>query len=338
MGTGWKDMEMPKKLECEESSYKDTYGKFKAEPFERGFGTTIGNSLRRVLLSSLEGSALTSVKIEGVQHEFSTIPGVIEDVSEIILNLKQLILKSHFKSPKTIYIKVDKKGNLTAKDIVTDETIKVLNPDLHIATLTKKTKLNIEMEVGKGRGYVTSDKNRREDQTIGVIPIDSIFSPIKKVNFFVENTRVGQFTNYERLVVEVWTNGSMTPRDAMLYASHILDRHLDIFVNFGKLVEEEPVIGEETDEKAIYEKLIIPVSELELSVRSWNCLKESGIKILADLVKKTEMDMLKYRNFGKKSLSEINEILVGMGLSLGMKIDPKKLKEFQAESKKKADK
>ena len=334
MGTGWKDMEMPKKLACDESSYSEQYGKFTAEPFERGFGTTIGNSLRRVLLSSLEGSAVTSVKIEGVQHEFATIDGVMEDVPEIILNIKQLILKSHFKSPKTVYIKVDKKGAVTAKDIITDETIKILNPDLHIATLTKKSKLIIEMEVGKGRGYVTAEKNRREEQPIGVIPVDSVFSPIQKVNYHVENTRVGQVTDYESLIVQVWTNGSIDPKEAMLHASHILDRHLNVFVNFGKLVEEEPVQEGVAEEKEFYQKLILPVTELELSVRSSNCLKESGIKMIGDLVRKTEMDMLKYRNFGKKSLSEINDVLVSMGLSLNMKIDTKILKDYQAEAKK----
>lgn len=334
MGTGWKDMEMPKKLECDESTCTDTYGKFAAEPFERGYGTTIGNSLRRILLSSLEGSAVTSIRIDGVQHEFSTIPGVQEDVSEIILNIKQLILRSHFKSPKTIYIKVDKKGPVTAKDIITDETIRVLNPDLHIATLTKRAKLNMEMEVGKGRGYVTADKNRREEQPIGVIPIDSVFSPIKKVNFHVENTRVGQITDYECLIMEIWTDGSLAPKDAMLIASHVADRHLNVFVNFGKLVEEEPAAEEVGEQKELYEKLAQPVTEMELSVRSSNCLKEAGIKHIGDLVRKGETDMLKYRNFGKKSLSEINEIITEMGLTLGMKIDAKKLKEYIAEAKK----
>ncbi len=334
MGTGWKDMEMPKKLDCENSTYKEDYGKFVAEPFERGFGTTVGNSLRRVLLSSLEGSAVTSIKIDGVQHEFATMPGVVEDVPEIVLNIKQLILKSTFKSPKTMYIKVDKKGALTAKDIITDETIKVLNPDLHIATLTKKTKLNMELEVGKGRGYVTAEKNRREGQAIGVIPIDSIFGPVKKVTFHVENTRVGQITDYEKLIIEVSTNGSIDPKEAMLRASHILNRHLDIFVNFGKLVEEEPPKETIVEEKELYKKLVQPVSEMELSVRSSNCLKDAGIKMLGDLVKRSEMDMLKYRNFGKKSLTEINKILIEMGLHLGMKIDVKKFKEYAAEAKK----
>lgn len=334
MGVSWKDMEMPKKLECDESTYTENYGKFLAEPFERGFGNTIGNSLRRALLSSLEGTAVTSVKIEGAQHEFSTIPGVTEDVPEIILNIKQLILKSHFKSPKTIYIKVDKKDTVTAKDIVADDTIQVLNPDQHIATLTKKTKLNIEMEVGRGRGYVVADKNRKEDQPIGVIPVDSIFSPIKKVDFHVENARVGQVTDYERLILEIWTNGGIVPKDAILHASHIINQHLDIFLNFGKLVIEEHAPEEAGEEKELYKKLVLPVTELEFSVRSSNCLKDAGIKYIGELVKKSEMDMLKYRNFGKKSLTEINEVLVSMGLSLNMKIDSKKLKEFQAEAKK----
>lgn len=334
MGIGWRDMEIPKKLECDESTAADTYAKFVAEPFERGFGTTVGNSLRRVLLSSIEGTAVTSVKIEGVQHEFSTIPGVQEDVPEIILNIKQLILKSHFKSPKTIYIKVEKKGEVSAKDIITDETIQVLNPDLHIATLTKKVKLSVEMEVGRGRGYVQSEKNRKEDQPIGTVAIDSVFSPVSRVNYHVENTRVGQITDYEKLIVEIWTNGGISPKEAMLHASHILSKHLEIFMNFGKLVEEETSVDETADEKLLYEKLIQPVSDLELSVRSSNCLKEAGIKYIGDLVRKTEMDMLKYRNFGKKSLSEINEVLTGMGLGLNTKIDAKKFKDFIVESKK----
>lgn len=328
MGVVWRNLEMPKRLECDESTYTDTYGKFFAEPFERGYATTIGNSLRRILISSLEGSAVTSIKIDGVQHEFASMPGVLEEMTQIVLNIKKLILRSHFKSPKTIYIKVDKKGDVTAKDIITDETIEILNPDLHIATLTKKTKLNIEMEVGRGRGYVPAERNKKEDQPIGVIPVDSLFSPVRKVSYHVENTRVGQITDYDKLIMEVWTNGSLTPKDAILYASHILQRHLDIFVNFGKLPEEEEVIEETAEEKEIYQKLALPVSELELSVRSSNCLKEARIKTLGDLVKKTEMEMLKYRNFGKKSLAEINKILQDMGLSFGIKVDKDKLKQY----------
>lgn len=328
MGVGWRNLEMPKRLECDESTYTNVYGKFYAEPFERGYATTIGSSLRRILISSLEGSAVTSIKIEGVRHEFDSIPGVMEEAAQIILNIKNLTLRSHFKSPKTIYIKADKKGDVTAKDIITDETIEILNPDLHIATLTKKAKLTIEMEVGKGRGYVPADRNKKENQPIGVIPVDSLFSPVKKVNFRVENTRVGQITDYDKIIMEIWTNGSISPKEAILYASHILQRHLDIFVNYGKLPKEEEVQAETAEDKELYQKLATPVSELELSVRSSNCLKEARIKTIGDLVKKSEMEMLKYRNFGKKSLAEINEILQKMGLSFGLKIDKDKLKEY----------
>ncbi|MCX5699988.1 MAG: DNA-directed RNA polymerase subunit alpha [Candidatus Omnitrophica bacterium] len=329
MGIKWRDFQLPKRLECEDASYTNSYGKFSAAPFERGYGVTQGNSLRRVLLSSIEGSAVTSVKIAGVQHEFSSIPGLLEDVPELILNIKSLVLNSHSKIPKTIYIKANKKGEIRAKDIEVDETIEIINPDLYIATLTKDTKLNIEMEVSRGRGYVSAELNKKEDKTIGVIPIDAVFTPIKKVNFYVENTRVGQRTDYDKLIIEIFTNGSIAPKDALLYASNILQRHLDIFVNFGQLPEdideEEPQMTKE--EVALYEKLRLPISELELSVRSSNCLREAGIKIIADLVKKGEDEMLGFKNFGKKSLTEIKELLMGMGLTLGMPVDPKKIKK-----------
>ena len=329
MGIKWRDFQLPKRLECDESTYTNTYGKFSAAPFERGYGVTLGNSLRRVLISSIEGSAVSSVKFHGAQHEFSTIPGVLEDVPEIILNIKSLVLNSHSKIPKTMSIKADEKGEVTAKDIDVDDTIEIINPDLHIATLTKDTKFNLEMDVSRGRGYVTAELNKREDKTIGVIPVDSIFTPVRRVNFSVENTRVGQRTDYEKLNIEIWTNGSITPKDALLYASNILQRHLDIFVNFGQLpeeiVEEEPEMTKE--DVALYEKLRLPISELELSVRSSNCLREAGIKVIADLVKRAEDEMLGFKNFGKKSLTEIKELLMGMGLTLGMQVDPKKLKK-----------
>jgi DNA-directed RNA polymerase subunit alpha len=328
MGIKWRDFQLPKRLECDESTYTNTYGKFFAAPFERGYGITLGNALRRVLLSSIEGSAVTSVKIAGVQHEFSTIPGVLEDITEIILNIKSLVLKSYSKVPKTIYIKKDSKGEVKAKDIQADETIEIINPDLHIATLNKDTKFNLEMEVARGRGYVPQELNKKEDLPIGVVPIDSIFSPVRKVNFSVENTRVGQRTDYDKLILEVWTNGAINPKDAMLYASNILQRHLDIFVNFGQLpeeIEEEPEMTKE--EVALYEKLRLPISELELSVRSSNCLHSANIKNIADLVKRSEDEMLEFKNFGKKSLNEIKELLAGMGLTLGMQVDSKKLKK-----------
>lgn len=323
MGISMKNFEMPKKLVLEEASHTPTYGKFVAEPFERGYGMTVGNSLRRVLISSIEGTAVMSIKIAGVHHEFSAINGVVEDVPQIILNLKKLILKSHFKTPKPVFIDVEKKGELTAKDIKTDETVEIVNPDLHIATLTKNVKLHIEMEVARGRGYVPAEKNKKEEQPIGVIPIDSIFTPVKNVNFYVENTRVGQITDYDKLILEVWTNGAIDPKEALLYASNILQRHLDIFVGFGRLPEEEEAPEETEEEKQLKGKLKIPISELELSVRSSNCLREARIKTIGDLVRRSELEMLKYRNFGKKSLAEINKILVGMGLSLGMKMDDK---------------
>lgn len=333
MGISWRSFEMPKKLECDEKSYSDTYGKFIAEPFERGYGITIGNALRRVLLSSIEGAAVTSIKIEGAQHEFTTVPAVAEDIVQIVLNVKRLILRSYSKEPKTIYLKAEKKGEITAADITTDETIEILNPDLHIATLTKNAKFEMELEVGRGRGYVPAERNKKENQAIGIVAVDSIFTPITKVNLGVENTRVGQMTDYDKLILEIWTNGTINPKEALLYASHILQRHLDIFVNYGKLPEEELEPEETPEEVDLYEKLSLPISELELSVRSTNCLKEARIKTIGDLVRKSELEMLKYRNFGKKSLAEINKILVTMGLSLGMKFDDDKLKKFTPKAK-----
>lgn len=321
MGIKWKDFQMPRKLECEESTYTSTYGKFIAEPFERGFGVTLGNSLRRILLSSIEGSAVSSVKFDGVLHEFSTIPGVLEDVTEIIMNIKNLILRSHSKSPKKISIKANKKGEVLAKDIITDETIEVINPDLLIVTLTKDTDFIVELEVNRGRGYVPAEMNKKEEQVIGVIPIDAVFTPVKKININVENTRVGQRTDYDKLILEIWTNGSINPKDALLYASNILQRHLDVFVNFGQLPEEEEEKVSK-EQEVLYEKLRLPISELELSVRSSNCLREANIKTISDLVRKTEAEMLSFRNFGKKSLAEISNILKDMGITLGMQVDP----------------
>ena len=310
MGVKWRDFQMPKRLDCEESSYTNTYGKFVAEPFERGYGVTLGNSLRRILLSSIEGSAVTSIRIEGVSHEFSTMPGVLESVTEIVLNIKGLIVRSHSKAPKTVYIKANKKGEIRAKDIIADEVIEVLNPDHHIATLTQDIPFNMELEISRGRGYVPADQNKKEGSAVGVIPVDSIFTPTVKINFAVENTRVGQRTDYDRLVVEIFTNGAINPKEALLYAANILQRHLDVFVSYGQLPEEEEEEEEiSAEEQALYEKLRLPISELELSVRSSNCLKEANIKIIADLVKKAEPELLTFRNFGKKSLQEINDLL-----------------------------
>ena len=327
MGIKWRDFQLPKRLECDESTYTNTYGKFTVAPFEKGYGVTLGNSLRRVLLSSIEGSAVTSIKISGAQHEFSTINGVLEDVPEIILNIKNLIIKSHAKVPKTITVKRNTKGEIRAKDLVTDDTIEILNPDLHIVTLTEDIKFSMELEIARGRGYLSSESNKKEDTALDVIPVDSIFNPVKKVNHTVENTRVGQRTDYDKLVLEIWTNGVITPKDALLYASNILQRHLDVFVSFGQLPEEEEEPEMTKEESILYEKFRLPISELELSVRSSNCLREANIKTIADLVKRGEEEMLGFKNFGKKSLVEIKELLAGMGLTLGMQIDSKKLKK-----------
>lgn len=327
MGISMKNFEMPKKLVLDESSYTPTYGKFVAEPFERGYGMTVGNSLRRVLISSIEGTAVTSIKIDGVQHEFSTVKGVVEDVPQIIMNIKKLVLRSHFKTPKPMTISVSKKGEVTAKDIKVDETVEIINPDLHICTLTKDVDFNMEMTVARGRGYVPADRNKAEEQTIGVIPVDSIFTPVTRVNFFVENTRVGQITDYDKLILEITTNGSIEPKESLLYASNILQRHLDIFVGFGTLPDEIEGPEETEEERQLKEKLNIPISELELSVRSSNCLKEAKIKTIGDLVRRSELEMLKYRNFGKKSLAEINKVILEMGLNLGMKIGAESEKE-----------
>ena len=319
MGIRWKTFEMPKRLEVDRASLTPTYGKFVAEPFERGYGTTIGNALRRVLISSIEGAAVTSIKVDGMLHEFSSLEGVAEDGVQIVLNIKKLVIKYHGKGPKKVHLEAKKKGPLTARDIQADETIEIINPDLVICTLTKDVPVKIEMEVGRGRGYVPAERNKQEGAEIGMIPVDSIFSSITKVNFTVEDTRVGQITDYDRLILEISTNGAITPEEALLYASNILQRHLDIFVNYGELpVEEEEV---ETENTAFKEMIAKPISELELSVRSANCLEAANIKTIGDLVQKTEAQMLKYKNFGKKSLSEISGILVTMGLALGMNVE-----------------
>lgn len=320
MGIRWKNFEMPKRLEIEKSTATPTYGKFIAEPFERGYGMTLGNALRRVLISSIEGAAVTSVKIERMLHEFDQLEGVLEDGVQIILNIKKLILRYHGKEPKKITIDIKRSGPVTARDIQADETIEVINPELHICTLTKETRFFVEMEVERGRGYVIAERNKKEGSPIGVIPVDSLFSPVTKVNFAVEETRVGQITDYDRLIIEVWTNKAVNPEEAMLYASNILQRHLDIFVNYGELpadVEEE---GEEQDQEFL-ELIRKPISELELSVRSANCLAAGNIKTIGDLIQKTEAQMLKYKNFGKKSLAEITAILTEMGLQLGINIE-----------------
>jgi len=295
-------------LEADKKTLTNTYGKFVTEPFERGFAKTIGNSLRRHLLSSIQGAAITAVKFDGVYHEFSTIPKVREDVSDIILNIKELMIKLNVDQPKTIFIHAEGKGEVRAKDIKADADVEILNPEHLIATLDKGGKLNIEMVVKKGRGYIPAERNAEEGMPIQMIPIDSIFSPIKKVNYTVENTRVGRSTDYEKLILEVWTNGAIKPDDAIAHSAKILKDHLQIFINFEEEVE-------------VIANLKRSVEELELSVRSYNCLKNENIKTIADLVQKTDHEMLKTRNFGRKSLNEIKEILAEMGLSLGMNLD-----------------
>ena len=319
-----KDFQMPKKLQYDPKKVTDTYGKFTAEPLERGFGTTLGNALRRVLLSSLEGAAITAVKIAGVQHEFSSIPGVVEDTTDLILNLKEVRLKLHTDKPKTLTLKAKGPGEVTAKDIEADAEVEVLNPELHLATIDKNGKLEFEMRARRGRGYVPSDKNKEPGQPIGVIPIDAIFSPIRKVNFKVENARVGQDTDFDKLIMDVTTDGSLRPDDAIAHAAKLLKDHLSIFIHLPE-EEEESLFAEEELKKSpdFNENLLRSVNELELSVRAANCLKNAGIETIAEMVQKTESEMLKTKNFGRKSLNEIKEILTGMGLSLGMKVDEK---------------
>ncbi len=309
----------PKRMERDEATLTKYYGKFTAEPFERGFGTTVGNALRRVLLSAIPGAAITSVKIDGVYHEFSAIPGVVEDTTDIILNLKQVRLKMFVDHPKTVYIKENNKGGeVKAGNIITDADVEVLNPDQHIATLDTGASLNAELSVAKGRGYIFAELSKQEGQAIGVIPIDSIFSPVQKVNFRVEDVLVGPAKTGDRLILEVWTDGSIVPEDAVAYAAKLLKDHCDVFTNAE---EEEVEVREEVDERwlKMQENLERNVNELELSVRSYNCLKNANITSIRDLVLKTDAEMLKTKNFGRKSLNEIKEILTNMGLTLGMK-------------------
>ncbi|PYR77028.1 MAG: DNA-directed RNA polymerase subunit alpha [Acidobacteria bacterium] len=317
----WKGFQRPKRLEFERETLTDRFGRFYAQPFERGFGTTIGNALRRVLLSSIEGAAVTAVKIDGVLHEFSPIPGVVEDATDIILNLKQVPLKMHVDTTKTLYLRVDKAGEVRARDIETDADVEILEPDAHIATVADGGKLHMEMRVKRGRGYVSADKNFDEDLGIGWIPVDSVHSPIKKVNYLVEAARLGQATDYDKLTVDVWTNGSITPRDAVSLSAKLIRDHLNIFINLEDVAELQQDSGAEQPRAALNENLDKSVEELELSVRSYNCLKNAGIKTIRELVQKTEGEMLKTKNFGRKSLNEIKEILAGMGLSLGMRLD-----------------
>src|SRR5213595_718515 len=315
----WKGFQRPKRLEFERETLTDRFGRFYAQPFERGFGTTIGNALRRVLLSSIEGAAVTAVKIEGVLHEFQSIPGVVEDATDIILNLKQIPFKLSGDAPKAIYLRADTPGVVTSGMIEADADVEVLDKDVYVATVSEGGKLDMEMRLKRGRGYVSADKNFDDDLGIGFIPIDSVHSPVRKCNYTVEAARLGQITDYDKLTLEVWTNGAVKPADSIGLAAKLLKDHMNIFINF----EEELEAESSREEKPLIknENLNRSVEELELSVRSYNCLKNANIQTIGELVQKSEAEMLKTKNFGRKSLNEIKEILSSMGLSLGMKID-----------------
>lgn len=320
-----KELRIPKRLIADPEALAYNYGKFIAEPLSRGFGTTLGNSLRRILLSSIRGAAATAVKIDGILHEFSTVPGVKEDITNIVLNIKQIRFKLYDDGPVALYINARGVGEITAADIQPNSRIEVMNPDQHIATLDKNGELNMEIYVDTGRGYVPADGNKDDEPALGVIPIDSIFSPIRKVSFRVENTRQ-DIADYDRLLFEVWTDGSITAKDAISEAARILTDNLRIFIDFDETyVEEEEEIDEEAEKRKAY--LMKPVAELELSVRSANCLEAAEIITIRDLVSKSEQDMLKYRNFGRKSLNEIKSILVEMGLIFGMVLESDEIEE-----------
>jgi DNA-directed RNA polymerase subunit alpha len=326
---------MPKRLTKEDSTATETYAKFIAEPFETGYGHTIGNSVRRVLLSSLEGAAITSIKIDGAMHEFTTIDGVVEDVTDVVLNLKKVLFKAHTREPQTLLLSVHKEGPVHAADIKLNQNIELFNPDQLVCTLDKKKKFEMELEVKIGRGFCPGDENKKVDQPIGVIAIDSLFSPVTRVRYAVESARVGQRTDYDRLILEIWTDGRISPDDALTQASAILQHHLDVFVGYDKnAVEFEEVADKQDDDKAKLKKLLnMSVNEIELSVRAANCLNNANITTVGQLAMKTEAEMLKYRNFGKKSLNEIKEKLAGLGLTLGMNIDPSLLEAPKEEAK-----
>jgi DNA-directed RNA polymerase subunit alpha len=316
----FKGFQKPKRLVANTETLTERYGMFTAQPFQRGFGTTIGNALRRVLLSSIEGAAITAVRIEGADHEFSPIPGVVEDATDIILNLKQIPFKLMSEGVKTVRISVDQSGDITSGMILADADVEVLDRNLHIATVSEGGKLNIEMRLRSGRGYVSADKNFDEDLAVGFIPIDSVHSPVRKVNYNVEAARLGQMTDYDKLTLEVWTNGAVAPQDAIGFAAKLLKDHMSIFINFEEVVETTEETAERGLDKA-GDQLNRSVEELELSVRSYNCLKNANIQTIGELVQKTESEMLRTKNFGRKSLNEIKEILGTMGLALGMKPD-----------------
>ena len=316
----FKGFQKPKRLVANTETLTDRYGMFTAQPFERGFGTTIGNSLRRILLSSIEGAAITAVRIEGVAHEFSPIPDVVEDATDIILNLKQIPFKMTSDGTKAVTLTADSAGELTSGQIHCDADVEVLDRNLHVATVSERGKLSIEMRLKKGRGYVSADRNFDEDLPLGFIPIDSVHSPVRKVNFSVEAARLGQMTDFDKLTLEVWTNGAISPQDAVGQAAKLLKDHMAIFINFEEAAEPSE-LGGEGIEPQLNEVLNRSVEELELSVRSYNCLKNANIQTIGDLVQKTESEMLRTKNFGRKSLNEIKELLTGLGLSFGMRFD-----------------
>lgn len=322
MHKNWRDLIKPKKLEVDKDTLTNTYGKFTAEPLERGYGVTIGNSLRRILISSLQGAAITSVKFEGILHEFTSIPGVKEDVSDIVLNLKSVRLKMDGDEPKQLRLKAKGPKDVTAGDIETDATIEVLNPEQPIATLSGDGEIDCVITVSSGRGYVPAEKNKDPDMPVGTIPIDAIFQPVLRVNFDVTNARVGQRTDYDKLVLEVYTTGAIDPQSAAAVAAKILKEQLSVFVTFEETAEEEPVASEEVEQKPWFNKnLFKTVDELELSVRSANCLKNADIKYIGEMVQKSDQEMLRTKNFGRKSLNEIKEILHEMSLDFGMKLE-----------------
>ena len=316
----WREIVKPRGIEITEST--PSYAKIVCRPLDRGFGTTMGNALRRILLSSLHGAAIVSVKMDNVMHEFTAIPGVLEDVSEIVLNLKEVRLRMSDSGPRMLRIETSGEGEVKAGGIIADGSFEILNPELHIATLSKDAKLDMTMMARVGKGYVPADMNKGEDDPIGMIPMDAVFSPIKRVNYVVGNARVGQRTDYDKLTLEVWTDGSIMPEDAVAYAAKILKEQMNMFINFDEAAEPEPEpAGREAEEKSLNENLYRSVEELELSVRSANCLKNATIRYIGELVQKTEGEMLKTKNFGRKSLNEIKEVLSEMGLTLGMKLE-----------------
>jgi len=328
----WKGFQRPKRLEFDAETLTERFGRFYAQPFERGFGTTIGNALRRVLLSAIEGAAVTAVKIDKVQHEFSPIPGVVEDATDIILNLKEIPIKLHSDQTKTLYLRADKAGEVTASDLESDGDVEILDPDLHIATIADGGSLHMEMRVKQGRGYMAADKNFDEDLGLGWIPVDAVHSPVRKVNYLVEAARLGQTTDYDKLTVDVWTDGTVSARDAISLGAKLVRDHLSIFINLDDPVEAQPEQDADVVPSEANEHLGKSVEELELSVRSYNCLKNANIRTIRELVQKSEPEMLRTKNFGRKSLNEIKEILQSMGLGLGMRLDQPAVADVEAEA------